>query len=103
MKTFINIIFAVAFMGAGCACIFASIFLVMGGDTSGGIAFVICAILSWFLMVVNVNDAMMENDYPSSFTGKRKTKGTPSQVEGKAFDVVATGSCGVEPIERDMN
>ena len=94
MKTFINIIFAVAFMGAGCACIFASIFLVMGGDTSGGIAFLICAILSWFLMVVNVNDAMMENDYPSSFTGKRKAN---------PFDVVATGSCGVEPQERDMN
>ena len=99
MKTFINIIFAVAFMGAGCACIFASIYLVMGGDTSGGIGFLICAILSWFLMVVNVNDAMMEKGYPSSFTGK----GSPKQVEGKAFDIVATGSCGVEPIERDMN
>ena len=102
MKTLINMIFALSFMAAGCACIFAALYLVMSGDISGGIAFFICAALSWFLMVVNVNDAMMENNYPSSFTGERKAKGIPSQVEGKAFDVVATGSCGVESQERDL-
>ena len=94
LKTAINIFFSLAFMGAGCACIFASIYLVMSGDTSGGIAFFICACLSWFLMVVNVNDAMMDDGYPSSFTGEKKTN---------PFDVVATGSCGVESQERDMN
>jgi hypothetical protein len=44
-------------------------------------------------MLITLNDVMMRAEYPSFFTGNRKA--TP-------FDVVATGSCGVEAQEREL-
>ena len=90
----IGMFFTLAFMGAGCACLFASIYLVMGSDLVAGGAFFIMCVGCWALMLITLNDMMMESGYPSSFTGKRKAN---------PFDVVATGSCGVESQERDMN
>jgi|TARA_R100001244_G_scaffold11317_1_gene13350 hypothetical protein len=96
MKTLnvaIGMFFTMAFMGAGCVSIFASIYLAMAGDLWGALAAFILCIGCWVLMLITLNDVMMRAEYPSFFTGNRKA--TP-------FDVVATGSCGVEAQEREL-
>jgi hypothetical protein len=75
MKTLniaIGMFFTMAFMGAGCVSIFASIYLAMAGDVWGALASFVMCIGCWVLMLITLNDMMMRADYPSSFTGKRK-------------------------------
>ena len=84
MKTLnvaIGMFFTMAFMGAGCVSLFASIYQAMGGNLVISGAFFILCVCCWVLMLITLNDMMMQADYPSSFTGNRKA--TPTYVPCK--------------------
>jgi Flp pilus assembly protein protease CpaA len=89
----IGMFFTMAFMGAGCVSLFASIYQAMGGNLIIAGAFFILCVCCWVLMLITLNTIMVDSGYPSSFTGKRKAS---------PFDVVSTGSCGVDRQEQDQ-